>query len=237
MTLLSVKNLTVTLSGRKIIDKVSFDVESGHVLAVVGPNGSGKSTLMKALLELLPYQGTVRWGKKVKIGYVPQQFDFDRSFPLTVRELFLLRSKHSFWMPSQRVAKEITTALKTVGAERLLDSRIGGLSGGELQRVLIAYSLMEKPDILFFDEPSSGIDVGGEETVYSLIDRLVQKTGLTVFLISHDLDVVFRSASRVLCINQKLVCEGIPREVLTGEMLARLYGGEMTTREHHHHYG
>ncbi|MBI4280837.1 metal ABC transporter ATP-binding protein [Candidatus Uhrbacteria bacterium] len=234
MPLLSVKNITVRFGEHTAVDRVSFALEKGNVLAVVGPNGSGKTSLLKAILGLIPFEGEVRWRKKVVIGYVPQRFDFDRTFPLTVRELFLLRFAHGFWWGSGRATAEITVALRLVGAEGLVDKRIGNLSGGELQRVLIAYALIGKPDILFFDEPSTGIDVAGEETVYHLIHRLVMESGLTVFLISHDLDIVFRHATEVLCLNRRLICHGVPREALTGEMLEQLYGHHAGRYEHHH---
>lgn len=234
MLLLQVKNLTVTLGEHTIVDRVSFSMERGSVLAVVGPNGSGKTTLLKAILGLVSSEGVVEWEKKVVVGYVPQRFDFDRTFPLTVRELFLLRLAHGFWFRGESASLEIATALRTVGAGSLIDKRIGNLSGGELQRVLIAYSLIGRPDILFFDEPSTGIDVFGEETVYHLIHQLVEEKGLTVFLISHDLDIVYQHATEVLCLNRKMMCHGIPREVLTGEMLEKLYGHHTGAYAHRH---
>ncbi len=234
MPLLSVKNLTVHFGEILVVDKVSFDIEKGDILAIIGPNGSGKTTLIKAILGLVLFEGGVTWGNKVRIGYVPQRFDFDRTFPLTVRELFMLRVPHGFWVGRKQAQQEIVRALRFVGAEKVLDKRIGELSGGELQRVLIAYSLIGEPDILFFDEPSTGIDIGGEETVYNLIHRLVHERALTVVLISHDLDVVYQHATQVLCINRKMVCHGVPREVLTGDLLEKLYGTFAGTYEHKH---
>lgn len=235
MSLLSVKNLTVKLGEYTAIDRISFDLDKGDILAVIGPNGSGKTTLLRAILNLTPYDGEVSWDKDVRVGYVPQRFDFDRTFPITVREAFLLKkTKHGFWVGRKHADNEIKVALRAVGAQKLIDKQIGVLSGGELQRVLIAYSLIGKPDILFFDEPSSGIDVGGEETVYHLIHGLVLKTGLTVFLISHDIDVVFQHATKVICLNRQLICRGVPREVLTGEVLQKVYGHHVGKYEHHH---
>lgn len=234
MPLLTVKNLTVAFGDRTVVDRVSFSMERGDIFAVIGPNGSGKTTLLKAILGLVPSTGEVKWKKRVRIGYVPQYFDFDRTFPITVRELFLLRLHHGFWIGRGETTEEIVMALHRVRAETLIDKRIGNLSGGELQRVLIAYSLIGKPDILFFDEPSSGIDVGGEETVYNLIHHLAHESGLTVFLISHDLDVVYRHATQVVCINRQMVCHGVPHEVLTGDVLGKLYGKYVGAYEHNH---
>lgn len=234
MSLLTVKNLTVSFGDRVVIDRISFSMERGDIFAVIGPNGSGKTTLLKAILGLIPSTGEVKWKKKVGIGYVPQHFDFDRTFPITVRELFLLRLPHGFWVGRGQTTEPIIEALHKVHAEKLIDKRIGNLSGGELQRVLIAYSLLGKPDILFFDEPSTGIDVGGEETVYNLIHHLAHETGLTVFLISHDLDVVYRHATQVVCLNRQMICHGVPRQVLTGDVLEKLYGKYAGTYEHDH---
>lgn len=232
--LLEVHDLSVTFGVHKVVESVSFDLHRGDILAVIGPNGSGKTTLLKAILGLVEYEGQVHWHEKVRIGYVPQKLEFDRTFPITVREAFLLRVKNGFWFGRNKNNKQIRAALKQVGAENLIDERLGELSGGQLQRVLIAYSLIGKPDVLFFDEPSTGIDIGGEETVYNLIHKLAHESELTVFLISHDLDVVYRHATEVLCINKKMVCNGLPREVLTGDVLEKLYGKLASTYEHHH---
>lgn len=235
MPLLTVKNLTVRFGDRVAVDHVSFELEKGEIMAVIGPNGSGKTTLLRAIVGLLPHEGEVHWSPKTpRIGYVPQRFDFDRTFPLTVFEAFLLHIGHSFWRDRANCEPEIRMALRIVGAEHLINSRIGVLSGGELQRILIAYALIGKPDILIFDEPSTGIDVGGEETVYNLIHRLAHETHLTVFLISHDIDVVYEHATQVMCLNRRLVCKGAPHEVLTGAMLREVYGHHAGTYEHHH---
>ncbi|MBI4133038.1 metal ABC transporter ATP-binding protein [Candidatus Uhrbacteria bacterium] len=233
-SLVSVHHLTVKFGSHVIVDKVSFELARRDVLAVIGPNGSGKTTLLKAILGLIPYEGEVHWHDKPRIGYVPQRINFDRTLPITVEELFMLRARRGFWSSMSSAQKETASALRTVGAERVVQKRVGDLSGGELQRVLIAYSLVGKPDVLFFDEPSAGIDIGGEETVYNLIHRLAHETGLTVFLISHDLDVVYRHATQVLCLNKKMICHGVPREVLTGDVLEKLYGQLAGTYEHHH---
>ncbi len=234
MSLLSVKNLTVSYGDKVVVENVSFELNRRDILAVIGPNGSGKTTLMKAILALVPATGEIHWPEKTRCGYVPQRFDFDRTFPLTVAEAFLLRLGHNFWWRDVRSNQEIKAALEQVGALSLLDQRIGDLSGGQLQRVLIAYSLLGKPEILFFDEPATGIDLGGEETVYNLIHKLVHEAGLTVIFISHDLDVVYRHATAVICLNRKMVCHGAPRQVLTGEMLEQIYGQYVGAYQHQH---
>ncbi|OGL72272.1 hypothetical protein A3F28_00265 [Candidatus Uhrbacteria bacterium RIFCSPHIGHO2_12_FULL_57_11] len=233
--LLEVRNLSVRLNQADVIRDVSFSVEAGKTVAVIGPNGSGKTTLFRALLGILPYEGEIIWHRRARFGYVPQQLEFDRAFPLTVRELFLLkRPRAGFWLPSESVSALIQNALNHVGAEHLVNRRVGHLSGGELQRVLIATALFEKPDVLFFDEPTAGIDIGGEVTVYKLIEHLAEELKLTVFLISHDLAVVSRYVDQVLCINQRLLCSGAPEKVLTAEQLRALYGSEAAVYRHEH---
>jgi len=233
MSFLKVHDLSVRYGEQKVLDKISFSVEKGEIVAVIGPNGSGKTTLVGALIGLVPHVGEVIWTDRPTIGYVPQNIDFDRSFPLTVEELMLLRlPNHRFWRHDEGAHETVTHALKDVGASRLIEKPIGVLSGGELQRVLIASALLPNPSLLVLDEPSSGIDIEGEETIYGLIHRIAEERGMTVILVSHDLDIVFRYASKVVCVNRRLVCTGVPNEVLTPETLARAYA-----QPAHFHHG
>ncbi len=235
--LLEVKNLTVKYGDKAILDNLSFSISEGNIVGIIGPNGSGKTTLVKALLGLISYEGDINWQKEPNFGYVPQKVEFDRDFPLTVKELFLLRFHHyNFWTRRKRAEKKILFLLKRVGAEKLLESRIGNLSGGELQRVLVAYALVGRPEMLFFDEPSSGIDIGGEETIYNLIETIVSEDKITAAFVSHDLDVVFSHADQVICVNKKLVCQGAPRKVLTGQKIEELYGKNTGIYHHHEHH-
>ncbi|MEK7516561.1 MAG: metal ABC transporter ATP-binding protein [Patescibacteria group bacterium] len=234
-TLLEVKNLSVFLGGVEVLHDVTFIVEEGSMTAVIGPNGSGKTTLFRALMGMAPYAGEIVWHKKVRFGYVPQRLDFDRLFPLTVRELFLLRRRSGdFWLGGRSAAEAVRNALSHVHAAHLIPRRIGTLSGGELQRVLIAYAIFERPDVLFFDEPTTGIDVAGEATAYSLIKHLAKELRLTVLLISHDLNVVFQYVDQVICLNRAMLCYGAPQKVLTPTQLQELYGAE-TVFYHHRH--
>ncbi|MFH0928263.1 MAG: ATP-binding cassette domain-containing protein, partial [bacterium] len=155
------------------------------------------------------------------------------TFPLTVLEFMTLKiQRSSFWMPSRHHLEQARGFLREVGALELAEKRLGELSGGELQRVLIAAALANNPNILFLDEPSSGIDIGGEETVYSLIHHLAHEKGITILLISHDLDIVYHHANQVLCLNQRLICTGTPKEVLNSDTLRELYGEHVGVFEH-----
>lgn len=231
--ILATNNVTVLRSGTKVVQDVSVSLESGQVLAVVGPNGAGKTTFMKAILGLLPFRGTVTWAKDVRIGYVPQKVSIPTSFPLTVEEFFLLKNKESFWF---RKKGEKNVWLERVGASHLLRKKMAELSGGELQRVLIAYALHGNANVLCLDEPSAGIDIGGGQTVYGLLSELRATQNKTIILISHDLDVVFKYADQVLCIDQHQICSGRPASVLTAETIERMYGSHATLYSHHDHH-
>lgn len=222
--ILEVKNLSVVLGSEEILKDISFSVKSGTALAVIGPNGAGKTTLFKALLGLVPFRGEIRWGAGVRVGYVPQRFDIDRSIPLTVQEFFLLKSRH-FWWRTQLFLEHLEHDLGVVGlSNHILGREVTDLSGGELQRLLIAWAIVDHPEVLLFDEPTAGIDVGFQETIYHLMHRLQEERGTTIVLISHDLNVVYRYAAEVVCINKVMVCQGKPQEVIQPDELAKIYG-------------
>ena len=236
MALLSVKNLSVRFNTQAGLSNVSFEVAKGDFLAVMGPNGAGKTVLFRAILGLISYDGEVRWPKNVKIGYVPQKLSVDRDLPLTVMEFLQLKNADS---------RETYEALEAVGflkghdehhlEHHLLRAKLGQLSGGELQRVLIAYALINHPDILLFDEPTAGVDVGGEETIYSLLEKLHAEHKLTVVIITHDLSVISKYAEKVLCLNKSEICFGTPKEALTPKVLEELYGTNIGFYPHEHH--
>lgn len=234
-SLVSVKNLSVRFDDLKVLENLSFEVNRGDILAVVGPNGAGKTVLFRALLGLLNYDGEVAWPKNVKIGYVPQKLSVDKDLPLTVMEFLKFKGASK---------EEIYEALEAVGflkghdahhwQHHLLNARLGQLSGGEFQRVLIAYALINHPDVLLFDEPTAGVDIGGEETIYSLLEKLHEKLGLTILLITHDLNVIYRYAKKVLCLNKEKVCYGSPKEALNPKVLEELYGSKVGVYPHEH---
>jgi zinc transport system ATP-binding protein len=222
--ILDVSNCAVVLDGQTLLSGVSFTVRKGEALAVIGPNGAGKTLLFKALLGLVPFCGTIAWQPDLRIGYVPQKFPVDKSVPLTIREFFLLKAKR-FWFPDQAFLNHLSHKLSLVGlSQDVLERRVGELSGGQLQRLLIGWAMVDHPEVMLCDEPTAGIDVGFEETVYHLLQRLQKERNTTVLLISHELNIVYRYADQVLCLNREMLCHGKPNEVLNPQDLARLFG-------------
>jgi zinc transport system ATP-binding protein len=235
--ILSISGLNVKFNSHHILDDVSFTVNRDSTLAIIGPNGAGKTVLLRAILGLIPYTGVVNWAGDVKIGYVPQKLYVAKDFPLTVSEFLHFKEKDH---------RSIHEILRSVGFKdvksshlhndvRILKTKLGNLSGGELQRVLIAYALLGKPNVLLFDEPTSGVDLSAEETIYSLIDKLKKDKDLTIIFISHELQVVYKYADSVLCLNKEKICFGPPREVVDNESLTKLYGEEVHHYHHHEH--
>jgi zinc transport system ATP-binding protein len=235
--LLSVEGLNVNFNSHKIVDDISFEVVRDSTLAIIGPNGAGKTVLFRAILGLIPYKGKVTWAEDARIGYVPQKLFVAKDFPLTVSEFLHFKEQ------DHKIIHEIlkSVGFKDVAAShihndvRVLKTKLGALSGGELQRVLIAYALLGKPNVLLFDEPTSGVDVSAEETIYSLIDKLKAEKDLTIIFISHELQVVYKYADSVLCLNKEKICFGPPREVVDKESLIKLYGEDVSLYQHHEH--
>lgn len=232
--LLSVTSLNVNLGNREVIHDLSFSVQQGDCLAIIGPNGAGKTVLLQALLNLIPYSGEIRWSEGTRLGYVPQKIAADRQLPLSAKDL--LAAKISF-------LKLPATELQLVSAElaltdELLNSSMGTLSGGQFQKVLIAFALLGRPNVLLFDEPTASLDELTEERIYELLQSLQKTRGITTLLVSHDLSVVYRNANMVLCLSKGKTCMGPPKEVLTPAMLQELYASPPHYHLHvHKHEG
>ncbi|MFN4033614.1 MAG: metal ABC transporter ATP-binding protein [Fimbriimonadales bacterium] len=235
--LVAVSELAVHLGGRAVLSGVTMEVASGEIVALIGPNGAGKTTLLRVLLGLLPYRGRVQvLGKpperlsradRQQIGYVPQALQFDRTMPLLTRELLWALLGDAAHAP-------LETILQAVDAVHLLPKPVRTLSGGELQRVVIAAALAHQPKLLLLDEPATGIDVGVRLQFYDLIERLRAQQGMGVLIVSHDLSVVSRYATRVVCIHHRLICTGAPEEVLQMPVLEELYGHPVGVYQHQH---
>ena len=234
--ILKVKNLNVKLNDKEIIKDLSFEVKEGDVLTILGPNGAGKTVLLKALLGILPHEGEIDWQERIKIGYVPQRLSFIKDIPMSVEEFFELKkaSRKKDNARTKNFGAEIKETLNSVGFdESFLTKKIGELSSGQFQRILVAWALILNPDILFFDEPTAGVDISGEETIYQLLLRLKKEKNLTILLVTHDLSIVYKFSNYVICLNKCPICQGIPKEILTPETLQKLYGEELKFYEHH----
>ncbi len=230
--ILEISDLTVKYNGHVILNHLNFYVKEGEIVAIIGPNGSGKTTLLKAILGLIPHQGAVRiFGKPPQealndIGYVPQKFDFDRTFPLTVKEfLGFSKVKNEEWW------EEVTTE---VGVTAFMDKRLGELSGGQVQRLLIARAMLKEPKLLMLDEATSGVDIAAELTFFELVEHVNKTHNVTVVLISHEVQMVYTFATQILCLNRDLVCNGRPKEAITKEVLEKLYGKDIKFQPHEH---
>jgi zinc transport system ATP-binding protein len=223
---LEVTDLEVALGGEVVLSDLSFTVTRGEILTILGPNGAGKTVLLRALLGTVPYEGSIRWRRGTRVGYVPQRLPYIRDIPLSVADFFALK---------KTPGPDVEGMLDTVGLEPALGTRqIGDLSSGQFQRVLIAWALAGDPHVLLFDEPTTGVDIGGEETVYALLGRLHRERDLTILIVTHDLAVVHRLSSMVLCLNKQPICHGPPLSTLTPANLERLYGTEVKFYEHKH---
>ncbi|MDI6717763.1 MAG: metal ABC transporter ATP-binding protein [Patescibacteria group bacterium] len=228
MQILKVKNLNVKIGRAPILEDINFEVNRGEIVAIIGPNGAGKTTLFKALLDLIPYEGKIIWKPKLKIGYVPQRLDIDIDLPLTVKEFFNLRD-------SKISDAKITEALDYIQLDNsVLEKGLGEISVGQRQRLLVGWSILDNPEVLLFDEPTADVDVYGQESIYKMISHLQKKFQMTVILISHDLNIIYKYSNKVLCLNHRNLCFGSPELMLEPNRLKDLFGEEKGFYHHDH---
>jgi zinc transport system ATP-binding protein len=228
--MLSVAHLNVSFGKREVIHDLSFDVQEGDCVAIIGPNGAGKTVLLQALLNLIPYRGEIRWSPGTRLGYVPQKIEADRQLPLSAKDLLAAKARLMHLKASE--VEEVSAELGLT--DELLSTAIGLLSGGQFQKVLIAFALLGRPNVLLIDEPTASLDELTEEHVYDLLQTLQKKKGMTVLLVSHDLSIVYRNANMVLCLSKGRTCMGPPKEVLTPAMLQELYASPAQYYQHAH---
>ncbi|AKI97837.1 metal ABC transporter ATP-binding protein [Kosmotoga pacifica] len=213
--ILRVENLNYSIGRNQILKNISFEINRGEFVGLIGPNGAGKSTLIRAIIgELEGFQGKVE--VKGKIGYLPQQNNFERDFPITVRDtvaMGLYKNKGPFKFFNKADWKKVRNLLEMVGVAELSDRRIGVLSGGEYQRVMLARALATDPEILILDEPEAGIDEMGKTSFYKLLNELKKEIELTLLMVSHDIGLVFDACDRIMCLNKTLHCHKSTQEV------------------------
>ena len=226
--MLEVNHLSLHFRDTPVLTDLSFHVASGRSMAIIGPNGAGKTVLLRALIGSLPFTGTVNWGAGVRIGYVPQKLDIERDIPITGIDFLKSRAE-----VAHKPALDISAVLTLVGISlQVAQQPIGTMSGGQFQRLLIAFALVADPNVLLLDEPTAGVDEPGQEHLNELVKRLQKSQNLSVLFISHDLSVVYQYADDVLCLSREHTCFGAPRTILTPELLRQIYGSEVSYHVH-----
>ena len=217
-----INNIGVKIGNDVILKDVSIHIHCGELTVIIGRNGAGKSTLLKAILGEIEHTGDITFmdkkdniTKKIKIGYVPQSINVEKHMPTTVYDLFASCITHIpvFLRKDKKIYEEIKTHLKIFGAEKLIDKSIGDLSGGELQRVLIAIATKPTPNLLILDEPVSGIDRNGIKEFYNIISRLKTEYDMSIIMVSHDLDLAKKYADKVILLDKQVIKEGKPEDV------------------------
>ncbi|MDS4042417.1 MAG: zinc ABC transporter ATP-binding protein ZnuC [Candidatus Competibacter sp.] len=229
--LLVVENVDFAIRGNPILRDVSLRVMGGEIVALIGPNGAGKSTLVRIVLGLLrPDRGRVRLKSGLRVGYMPQRLAVDDTLPLTVRRFITLGTR----APRERVR----AALAEVGAAHVLDTPVQAISGGELQRVLLARALLREPDLLVLDEPVQGVDLNGQYELYDLIGGLRRRRGCGILMVSHELYLVMAATDHVICLNRHVCCSGHPDHVARDPAYLSLFGldGARSLAFYHHHH-
>ncbi|MBU4198998.1 MAG: metal ABC transporter ATP-binding protein [Verrucomicrobia bacterium] len=230
-------NVGVVLGGVPVLQNINLHVHCGELTVLIGPNGAGKTTLFRAMLGEIPYSGRLQFVhsesknrfKKPRIGYVPQKLELDARSPITVLDLFAgARSRRPLWLGyNPSIRDESNAALAVVESQSLIDQRLGRLSSGQLQRVLLALALTPAPDLLLLDEPISGVDLAGIEMFYRLVSQLRLRLDLSIFLVSHDLVAAARVADRMIFLNRTVVCDGSPQKVLSDPEVKRRFGFDL----------
>lgn len=234
---LDVNDLSVRFGSTQVFANLTFQVARGSSLAIIGPNGAGKTVLFRALIGAIQHEGSVRWAPGVHLGYVPQKLDLERGIPVTGADFLRARAAVARRQETGVSGHEIewTDTLELVGVPlAVAELPIGTLSGGQFQRLLIAFALLGDPDVLLLDEPTAGVDEPGQDQLNTLVRRLQRDRGLSVLFISHDLSVVSRYATNVLCLGQSGAWIGPPRQILTPDLLHEAYGTAVGYHVHEH---
>jgi zinc transport system ATP-binding protein len=234
--LLNLRNICLQRDGRPVLEGVSLQLNAGEILTLIGPNGAGKTCLVRIALGLLLADSGTRTSKSgLRIGYMPQKLGLNEALPLDVQRFLHLA------MPGLK-AGALEQALHDVGADHVLKTPVIRLSGGELQRVLLARALLRKPELLVLDEPAQGVDINGQEELYALIATVRNQLGCGVLMVSHDLHLVMADTDHVLCLNRHVCCEGHPESVSAHPEYLRLFGAQgakglaVYSHRHDHHH-
>lgn len=236
---LRIQNLGVKVGNETILNDINLHVHCGEMIAFIGPNGAGKSTLLKAILGQQEHSGVISFSvpgkrnRKAKIGYVPQSPVFDAGDPVSVADLFAccMSKRPAFLGLSKSMRSKVLECLSRVHSEDLIDKRVGTLSGGELQRVLLALALEPLPNILILDEPLSGVDVDGMETLMDMLDELRQVYDLSILITTHDFSMLSTYANQVVLLDKSVLCQGTANEVLSSDAFCRVFHRKGGTKQ------
>lgn len=228
---LRVQHLSVTMGSQSILEDINLHIHCGEMVALIGPNGAGKSTFLKTILGQQSHEGFIAFSspghrnKKPRIGYVPQSPTFDPGDPVTVADLFAccMSKRPAFLGLSKAMRSKVTECLERVRGADLIDKRVGTLSGGELQRILLALALEPLPNILVLDEPLSGVDVEGQTELMDMLDEIRKKYDLSILMTTHDFSILPRYANQVVLIERTILCKGEPEDVLNSPEFNRVF--------------
>lgn len=235
--LLTIKNLEISFgNGEPVTTGVSFDLKKGEAIGIIGPNGSGKTSILLSILGILPYKGEILLNTKTEkkenaVGYLPQKLEINKSLSITVYDFLKLNINSRNGEEKDKIIKEMLAFLHS---ENLINKQFIHLSRGQIQRILFIASLLNEPEILLLDEPTTGADPTAEETIYHHIIELKEAKNIGIIFVSHDLSIVHKLADKVLCLNKQMICFGEPNEALNEAILKKLYGENIKLYEHHH---
>lgn len=234
--LLAAESINKDFADKKVLEDISLTIQEGQIVTLIGPNGAGKTTLVRVALGLLqPDSGSIYRRPGLRIGYMPQRVHVEPTLPLTVNRFLQLANRQDKAL--------LSNTLQDLNIGHLEDQQLTAVSGGELQRVLLARALLRKPELLILDEPAQGVDLGGQAELYKLISEISDKQGCGVLMISHDLHLVMSSTDEVICLNHHICCHGRPEHVSNDPAYLSLFGASASqnlavyTHHHDHEHG
>ena len=232
-SLIHCHNLSYSHGTNKILDNISLEVMPGSIVTIIGPNGGGKTTLLKILLGILqPSTGEIYRKKNIRIGYMPQRIVFNKQLPLTVRNFLFLNYNVDY------NSVDVFKIISDTNLTHILDQQVHDISGGELQKLILAKALLHNPDLMILDEPLQGLDIKGQNDFYLLLEQIRLEKKMSMVMVSHDLHTVIRSTNHVICLNKHICCQGLPKTIQK-QSYENLFGLPIDTTlayyKHHHH--
>lgn len=231
--LVKIENLSFTIEGKEILDNINLRLVPGKIVTIIGPNGSGKTTLVRSIIGIIkPTSGSIWLNPEIKIGYMPQKLNLNKNLPLNVLDFLKLE------IGSKINKTTLNDVIQQLGIKDILSSDLRKISGGEMQRTLLAKALLVEPNLLILDEPISGLDINRQVEFYQLIDKLRLEKNISILIISHDLHTVMRKSDHVICLNHHICCEGAPEFVNKQQYFGQTFDSEtlktLSIYEHRH---